>query len=321
MNPRNQNFIRPPYKTQSNYYPSNRQNQNNQNINLNYNQNNPVLSSQRQEINPYLTQRQYNEYHPQPKLQRASSDLGLNTNISISPSNFPTCYQMPFNNNLMNSSPNVNFNNNSQNVNELLNMNINNQNYFGKIIEMFFHEQEKILESYKETIEKLKNERDEAIYRNKASEEKLLALQKMQNDQELLEKNLGYFPLKNGYQQNMERTLDSIMQKNENEYYNNNINNKNNLKENEAANIFKQIMLGINYCHKQGIAHRDLKLENILFLSKNKNSTIKIIDFGLSHITRKKLVQIITGKNFDNFGMESIVGTTHHISPEVSQGK
>ena len=186
LNPRNQNFIRPPYKTQS-------------------------------------------------------KDLGLNTNISISPSNFPTCYQMPFNNNLMNSSPNVNFNNNSQNVNELLNMNINNQNYFGKIIEMFFHEQEKILESYKETIEKLKNERDEAIYRNKASEEKLLALQKMQNDQELLEKNLGYFPLKNGYQQNMERTLDSIMQKNENEYYNNNINNKNNLKENKDEPIINNI--------------------------------------------------------------------------------
>ena len=97
---------------------------------------------------------------------------------------------------------------------------------------MFFHEQEKILESYKETIEKLKNERDEAIYRNKANEEKILALQKMQNDQELLEKNLGYFPLKNGYQKNMERTLDSIMQKNENDDYNNDINNKNFMEEN-----------------------------------------------------------------------------------------
>ena len=69
----------------------------------------------------------------------------------------------------------------------------------------------------------------------------MLALQKMQNDQELLEKNLGYFPLKNGYQQNMERTLDSIMQKNENEYYNNNINNKNNLKENKDEPIINNI--------------------------------------------------------------------------------
>ena len=164
LNTRNQNYIRPPYKTQNNYYPVSRQNQNINLHNLNYNQNQIQSNQQQQDINnPYLTQRQYNDY-PQPKLQRASSDLGLNTNISISPSNFPTCYQMPFNNNLMNSSPNVNFNNNSQNVNELLNMNINNQNYYGKIIEMFFHEQEKILESYKETIEKLKNERDEAIY-------------------------------------------------------------------------------------------------------------------------------------------------------------
>ena len=238
-NPRNQNYIRPPYKTQNNYYPASRHNQN-QNLNLNYNQSNMQSNTPQEINNPYMTQRQYNEF-PQPKLQRVSSDLGLNTNISISPSNFPTCYQIPFNNNLTNSSPNVNFNNNSQNVNELFNMNINNQNYFGKIIEMFFHEQEKILESYKETIEKLKNERDEAIYRNKANEEKILALQKMQSDQELLEKNLGYFPLKNGYQQNMERTLDSIMQKNENDDYINNVNNKNNLKENKNEQSMNNI--------------------------------------------------------------------------------
>lgn len=54
--------------------------------------------------------------------------------------------------------------------------------------------------------------------------------------------------------------------------------------EKEAAHLFKQIMLGINYCHSQGIVHRDLKPENFLYETKEDNSDIKIIDFGLSKI-------------------------------------
>ena len=66
LNPRNQNYIRPPYKTQNNYYPANRQNPN---INLNYNQNQIPSQSPQQDLNnPYLTQRQYNEY-TQPKFK------------------------------------------------------------------------------------------------------------------------------------------------------------------------------------------------------------------------------------------------------------
>ena len=237
----------PQYKTQNSYYPSNRQNQNlSQNIlpnmnNINFPQAQSTQPSP-QDINPYMTQRQYYDLR---KLHRTPSDIGSNTNMSINPSNFPTCYQIPFNNNLMNSSPNpVNFNNNSQNVNELFNMNMNNQNYFGKIMEVFFHEQEKILESYKETIEKLKNERDEAIYKNKANEEKIRALQKLQNEQDMLEKNLGYFPGKNNYQQNMEKTLDSIIQKNDD--FNDNNENKLNMNENENENDNKKIEQSIN---------------------------------------------------------------------------
>ena len=229
----NQNQNHPQYKTQNNYYPANRNFQNqSQNIfqNVNYQQQSQPPQA---DLSPYMTQRQYYDYRQ--KMHKMPSDLSSNTNVSITPSNFPTSYQIPFNNNLMNSSPNpVNFNNNSQNINELFNMNINNQNYFGKIMEIFFHEQEKILENYKETIEKLKNERDEAIFKNKASEEKILALQKMQKDQEILEKNLGYFPFKNSYQQNMERTLDSIIQKNED--YNNNKLINNNKKEEKSLN-------------------------------------------------------------------------------------
>ena len=248
LNPQ-QNHPQTQYKTQNNYYPSNRNFQNqSQNIFQNLNSQNIKYPPQSQppqaDLSPYLTQRQYYDYRQ--KLHRNPSELGSNTNISISPSNYPTSYQIPFNDNLMNSSPNpINYNNNSQNVNELLNMKINSQNnYFGKIMEIFFHEQEKIIESYKETIEKLKLERDEAIYKNKANEEKILALQKMQNDQEILEKNLGYYPFKKNYKQNMEKTLDSIIQKNEEINDNkkgdqslNNINNNSNISDSKLASL------------------------------------------------------------------------------------
>ena len=46
--------------------------------------------------------------------------------------------------------------------------------------------------------------------------------------------------------------------------------------------IFKQMMLALNYCHAEKVAHRDLKPENFLFLNKDKDSPIKLIDFGLS---------------------------------------
>ena len=45
--------------------------------------------------------------------------------------------------------------------------------------------------------------------------------------------------------------------------------------EKEAAKIFKQIMSAIYYCNKKGIANRDLKMENILFLIKRKTPLSK----------------------------------------------
>ena len=55
----------------------------------------------------------------------------------------------------------------------------------------------------------------------------------------------------------------------------------------EAAIIFEEILRSINYIHSCGIAHRDIKPENFLFETKEDNSTLKIIDFGLSKILTK----------------------------------
>ncbi|GFY96100.1 phosphoenolpyruvate carboxylase-related kinase 2 [Actinidia rufa] len=49
--------------------------------------------------------------------------------------------------------------------------------------------------------------------------------------------------------------------------------------EHRAANIFKELMLVIKYCHDMGVVHRDIKPENILLTTSGK---IKLADFGLT---------------------------------------
>ncbi|KLU90705.1 HAL protein kinase [Magnaporthiopsis poae ATCC 64411] len=45
--------------------------------------------------------------------------------------------------------------------------------------------------------------------------------------------------------------------------------------------LFKQLIQGLNYLHSNGIAHRDIKLENLLI---TKDSKLKITDFGVSEV-------------------------------------
>ena len=58
------------------------------------------------------------------------------------------------------------------------------------------------------------------------------------------------------------------------------INSHGPLPEKLAANIFQQIYEAVCYLHSKGIAHRDIKTENILLTHDLK---AKLIDFGLSN--------------------------------------
>ncbi len=63
-----------------------------------------------------------------------------------------------------------------------------------------------------------------------------------------------------------------------------------------------QLTIAIGYLHMKGIAHRDLKLENILL---DQNGYLKIIDFGLA-----KMLQ-------DGETAASFCGTPEYLAPEM----
>ncbi|XP_022948092.1 CDPK-related kinase 5-like [Cucurbita moschata] len=75
--------------------------------------------------------------------------------------------------------------------------------------------------------------------------------------------------------------------------------------EEDARTVMKQILHVVAFCHLQGVAHRDLKPENFLFTSKDEDSLLKAIDFGLSDFVKP------------DERLNDIVGSAYYVAPEV----
>jgi serine/threonine protein kinase len=53
--------------------------------------------------------------------------------------------------------------------------------------------------------------------------------------------------------------------------------------EDHALKIIYEVMLALNYMHKNNVTHRDLKPDNLMCVSNDPNDlTIKLTDFGFA---------------------------------------
>lgn len=77
----------------------------------------------------------------------------------------------------------------------------------------------------------------------------------------------------------------------------------------EAAAVVRQIAAGLAALHRASIVHRDLKPENCLFLSKEEDSPLKIMDFGLSSV-----------EDFTD-PVVKLFGSIDYVSPEALAGE
>jgi len=81
------------------------------------------------------------------------------------------------------------------------------------------------------------------------------------------------------------------------------------IEEATTADIVKQSASALKYAHTRGIAHRDMKPENICFATNDpKDNHIKVIDWGL-------------GFYFGEARMSSAVGSLTYAAPEVLEAR
>jgi hypothetical protein len=74
----------------------------------------------------------------------------------------------------------------------------------------------------------------------------------------------------------------------------------------EKLRIVVDVCRGLEYAHKRGVVHRDVKPANVRLLA---DGSVKIVDFGIAHLTDSTMTQ--TGL---------VLGTPSYMAPEILSG-
>ncbi len=74
----------------------------------------------------------------------------------------------------------------------------------------------------------------------------------------------------------------------------------------DTVRIMSQILDALDYSHRQGVVHRDVKPANVFLLA---DGTVKVADFGIAHVDSSNLTQVGT-----------VIGTPAYMSPEQIMG-
>ncbi|KAK8507293.1 hypothetical protein V6N13_070080 [Hibiscus sabdariffa] len=80
------------------------------------------------------------------------------------------------------------------------------------------------------------------------------------------------------------------------------------LTETTARRYFTQLVSALHFCHQNGVAHRDVKPQNLLL---DQNGILKVSDFGLSALP----------EHLNNGLLHTACGTPAYVAPEVLRGK
>ena len=93
------------------------------------------------------------------------------------------------------------------------------------------------------------------------------------------------------------------------------VSQRNELRTEDISRIAYQLLSAVNHCALNGVIHRDIKAENVMFCSSDSQAELRLIDFGCGVLEQQKS----SSTNTDLLQHTTFAGSAFYISPEMFQ--